>query len=304
MKKLTAALDQLSGQNKFAFYLAFARVFLAFHLLKRLFFDWESLSILFSDQTFVVRNQSIFEIFGVNLGLVSYYFYPFFLFFVFVLCLLLFGIGKNFTVLLTYVCVKIYQELTGITLNGGDNLLIFIMLYMLFADSFQYFSLNKSKSSSGSVSNLFSNLAAFSIMLHLCLAYAVSAFHKIHADVWFNGTALYYILHLERFQGPINHWFYNNGFFITVGTYFTILFELLFPLFIWFRKFKPILFITGFFLHIGIYITMMIFDFEILFLSLYGFFIKNETWLAWYSHARMWFSRVFPGKIIDIETAK
>ena len=46
----------------------------------------------------------------------------------------------------------------------------------------------------------FSNLAGFSICLHLCFIYFISAIHKIHADVWFNGVATYYTFNIERFK--------------------------------------------------------------------------------------------------------
>jgi len=66
---------------------------------------------------------------------------------------------------------------------------------------------------------------------------------------------------------------------VTLGTYFTLAFELLFPILIWYKKHRLWLLISGVFLHLGIYVTMMIFDFEIYFVAIYGFFISNAFWL-------------------------
>lgn len=119
-------------------------------------------------------------------------------------------------------------------------------------------------------------------MIHLCLAYWVSAFHKIHSDVWYNGVATYYIWQLDRFSSPINFLFMKNSFIITLSTYFTLFFESLFPFLVWFRQTRYFFLVAGVLLHLGIYLTMMIYDFQILFIIIYGFFLKDEIFEYFY----------------------
>ncbi len=102
--------------------------------------------------------------------------------------------------------------------------------------------------------------------------------HKIHSDVWFNGVANYYILNLERFCSPLNIYFSKNTFFIATSTYFTLFFELLFPFLVWFKLWRNTFLISGILLHLGIYFFMLIYDFEILFIMTYGFFLTNSEW--------------------------
>lgn len=140
----------------------------------------------------------------------------FFILYAIVIMLYFFGVGKYFIAFLAFLFTAVFQQLNGILLNGGDNLLTFAMLYLCFTDSYQYFSIKKLAFQSKEIteiSNFISNLAVLSIQLHLCLAYFVSGIFKVHADVWFNGVATYYIFNMERFMGTsLNAWLTQSGF--------------------------------------------------------------------------------------------
>lgn len=139
--------------------------------------------------------------------------------------------------------------------------------------------MQKNKKNKSELSNLLSNLGGYSVCLHFCLIYFISAINKIHADVWFNGIATYYILASERFQGtPWNLSIVQNGFFVTITTYGTILIELLFPFLVWYKSIKYYMLFFAFSLHLGIAIFMMLYDFQILFILVLGFFISNDEW--------------------------
>jgi hypothetical protein len=271
----------LTSENRFAFYLSAFRVFMVFHLLKKIYLIWGSSSFLFSKNSFLLRDYSTLRSLGIDGTFVENHYQTFLTVLVVTLVLYLFGIGRNWTAWAVLIMMKLYQELAYLIQNGGDNLMIFALMYLACTDSFQYFVLNPSKPKSeykSFISNAMSNIGGFSIAFHLCLVYFISAIHKIHADVWFNGVATYYIMNLERFCGPYNHLLVNNGVFVTLSTYFTILIELLFPLFIWKKAFRTPLLISGVALHVGIYVFMMIYDFEIFYMMIYGFFFTQKEW--------------------------
>ncbi|MCS3530806.1 hypothetical protein [Chryseobacterium sp. JUb7] len=109
------------------------------------------------------------------------------------------------------------------------------------------------------------------------MIYLVSALFKFNAKVWFSGVATYYTLQIERFKGTeLNNVLANNGIFVTFSTYITLLWELVFPFLVWHKTGKYVVFAIGIAIHLGIYIFMMIHDFEILFMMCYGFFITDE----------------------------
>lgn len=273
----------MTSQNKssgdtYYKYLAFFRVYLAFHIIKKYILYFPVLDYVYGPSSLVglttdpilnflnIDNHSIMMIMTLLLSAAL---------------LMLLGIGKNFTVLLVFLLLEIIQRMNGYLLNGGDNFLKFIFLYMIFTNSFTRFSFFKNSSicRPGSISELLHKLGVLAIKLHLCLIYFVSGFFKINSKVWFHGVATYYTLNLERFSGSsLNKLLTQNGWIVTLSTYLVMLWEIFFPALIWNKNTKYIVLSIGVLMHIGIYFLMMIHDFEIVFIATYGLFISDETW--------------------------
>lgn len=279
MGKITKLISYLSESNYFSNYLPVFRVYISYHIIKKIYLSLSSFSLLTGD--FIVGHSTLLDLAPLLLHKIDNL--PVF----FILMILLaifygFGIGKRWTILLLTTFMYVFNnEVIALFGNGGDNYLTFIIIYLIFTDSFEHLSfskLNYKKKEFKKLSNFASNLAVFSIMIHICLIYFVSFIHKIHSDVWFNGVATYYILNLERYKSPLNYLFSKNAFFIGFSTYFTLAFEMLFPFLVWNKKYRNLLLILGILLHLGIYFTMMIYDFSILFIMVYGFFLSNSEW--------------------------
>ncbi len=289
MKKF---IDNLSCENFFSFYSSFFRIFICFHLLKKIVLTWEYKELIYTSDSFYVHDQSgLFDLFNINqMSLRDNFVLLYFVYFILIL-FYFFGLGKYLTAVLLYVFFEFFQNLCPVLLNGGDNLLKFIMLYMIFIDSYGYFKMKplviKNKSID-SFKNFLSNIFGYSICVHLCVVYFISAIHKIHADVWFNGIATYYTLSLERFRGTsYNLELAKNGVFVTISTYGTIFIELLYPILIWFKKTKIVMILLALILHISIYVLMMIYDFQLIFIFVQGFFINNCYWIKFYNNTKL-----------------
>lgn len=286
MKKI---VDKYSIENKFSFYSSFFRLFICFHLLKDVILSWKFKQLLYMSQSFYVQDEPQFYSFlNLQSSIIKENFQVFYFIYILLILFYFFGVGKNLTAFLVYIFYELLQNLCPTIQNGGDNLLKFIMLYMVFINSFEYFTLEQKQYFKNiefdKFQNFLSNVFGFCICLHLCLIYFISAIHKIHSDVWFNGVATYYTLSLERFRGTRwNLQLVKNGIFVTLSTYRTILIELLYPFLIWFSKTKNIMIILAIILHLSIYIFMMIYDFQIVFIFVQGFFISNVNWIQFYN---------------------
>lgn len=244
---------------------------------------WNFNEVIYKGTSFVTPEISPFlEFFNISTLWIREYFYIFYFIYILLIILFLFGIGKRVTVFMLFICIEIVQNLAWLTLNGGDNILKFAVLYMIFIDSYDKFSLKKLNNKSEfskQLSIFLSNIGGYSLCIHFCLVYFISAVHKINADVWFNGIATYYVLGSERFQGtPLNMILVKNGTFVTLTTYGTIFIELFFPFLVWNRHLKYYMILLAIMLHIGIGIFMMLYDFQILFIIILGFFISNNEW--------------------------
>lgn len=274
-------IDNLSKTNEYKFYLAFFRIFICIHLMKKVILSWSFKGIIYAgDSFFLSENSDFFNFFGISQIFIRDNFSIFY--FIYIICIVLhfFGIGKKIVAFALFFCFEILQNLCPAILNGGDNLLKFIMLYMIFANSYNYFCVNcKNHYEKKNIlfDTFLSNLSVYAICFHVCFAYFISAIHKIHADLWFNGIATYYTLSLERFRGTnLNLILAKNAFFVTISTYYTMVIELFYPVLIWFDKTKFKIIILAILLHISIYVFMMIYDFQLVFIFAQGFFIKDK----------------------------
>lgn len=278
MGKLVKITEFLQSKNQFKIYLSIFRIILVFIVGNKILTIWSNQDILFSNESF--KNSE-------NIAILNFTFFKspisvdikyLLLFTILLLIFLLFGIGRKITSLLLYLSFMILQSYISPLLNGGDNLLTFILLYFIFTNSFEYLSLFSNANKHSNTSNIISNISVYCILIHLCYVYLISGIHKLHSDVWFNGTAIYYILSIERFQSPLCYLIKNNGFIVTISTYVTIFFEIFFCVLIWQKNTRNAMLFIGVFLHMGIFFFMMIFDFEIIFISIYGFFFTNNEW--------------------------
>ncbi len=296
MRTLESYIESITSKNNYSFYLSLARVFAVLMLLKKLALQWKLIPLLYKGVDFFEPVNK--EITGFFIRFDSYLIrdniYLFLGVFVFFLLLFLFGLGKNFTALIIYLLYDILMKLCPQILNGGDNFFKFILLYLVFADSFQYFSLEKYKESRfAGPRNFLSNLAGLSVCIHLCFIYFISAIHKLHADLWFNGVATYYIFSSDRFNGtPFNTALSKNTVFVVFSTYGTILIELFYPVLVWVKKLTKTMVVLAALLHLGIAVFMMLYDFQTIFIFAQGFFFTNEQWLRQYERFKAFGGRV------------
>ena len=273
--------DRLQQKNYKSFYLSFLRVAISIWLLKEVVINWPAMDILYGPSTFVtLKSNLISKIPGGGLMLVRTYYLWVIVTYIIVILLNILGIGRWFTALLLFLMVDFLEKMNTSFVNGGDKMVRLILLYMIFANSYQYFVLYKNKrevSEKGELKNLISNLAAVSIMLQLCVAYFSSGIAKINDTFWWNGEATYYALSMERFVGtPLNKYIVQQKWIDYLTNYGTIIFELFFPILIWIKKMRKPLLIAGVIFHICIYIFMMIYGFEIVFILIYGLFLPNK----------------------------
>ena len=276
-------IDNLGKENKFAFFSPFFRLFIGFYLLRKVVVTWQFQDLLFKGGALSSPPSSpILAFLRIDLNWFFAHFDFFYGLYVLLIFLFLFGIGKRFTAFALFVFLQIIHDLMWITSNGGDNLMEFVVLYFIFVDSYSKFSLKPLRyktENAARFSNLLSNLAGYSICVHLCLVYLMSAAHKICSDEWFHGVGIYYSLVSERFRGtPWNISLVQNGAFVTFSNYATILIELAFPFLIWFRKTKFAMIVLAVMLHLGIALFTMLYDFQLLFIFLQGFFLTNNEW--------------------------
>jgi hypothetical protein len=122
---------------------------------------------------------------------------------------------------------------------------------------------------------LFFNFSILMIQFHIGLIYFLSGFDKLMTDNWRNGEAISYVAGLDYYANPIvsaMQFPFSNQ---TIA-WFTILFELLFPIGIWFKKVRIPLLIAGVIFHLGIIYFLNLPDFGLLMIICYAIFLKSK----------------------------
>ena len=286
--KWPSKLDRvLFAPSSRSIYLAIFRVFVAVHILKKLFFAWPNAELLFSLDSFVAHYQDVSYL-GIQIDFVREHVAWFFAIYGLLCVLMAFGIGKHITIFLVAFCTDIYQALNGYLLDGGDNLLKFAVFYLAMSNCYSWLSITqwKPRTATGRLlDNFFTRVSVFCLIVHICLVYMVAGLSKAHADVWYNGVAIYYIYMNERFMGtPWNPILGKNFLFTTIGSYFTIIWETCFAFGALNKRIRIPYLLMGVMMHVGIYVFMMIHEFQWFFVAHYGFFFSDkELRSAWNS---------------------
>lgn len=285
---------RLQHENYKCVYLAFLRVAISCWLLKEVFINWDSMDLLYGHSGFVVSKYNFISRLpaGGFLQVKNYYLW-FITAYIAVIFLNMAGVGRWFTALLLFAMQYALQKMNSSFVNGGDALAKLILFYLIFANSYQYFVLFKQKSSNNDKRKfqiLLSNLAALSIMLQLCIAYFSSGVAKIMEPVWWHGEATYYALSMERYIGtPLNKYILQQRWLDYASNYGTLLFELLFPILVWIKKIRTPLLVAGILFHVCIYIFLMIYGFEVIFVLTYGLFLPNNQLLDFAQKIKSYF---------------
>lgn len=187
-----------------------------------------------------------------------------------ILFALLFTVGfMNRTVaVLNFLFLWSLQHANVLILDGGDNIMRIILLYLIFANTASHFSIDRTRkigkiSKPKPLSNALHNLAVLASILQLCLMYLSSGLHKVMGEMWTNGTALYYILQVGEYTHPFFQTIISSSeIILMIGAYSAIFIQLSFPFLLLNRYTKYLAMFNIVALHIGIAVVMGLFTFS------------------------------------------
>ncbi|MBI2268840.1 MAG: HTTM domain-containing protein [Bacteroidetes bacterium] len=185
----------------------------------------------------------------------------------------LFGYLKRLMgILLYFISVNLYYN-AGLIQNGGTNLLVITLFYMIFMNEAAGQQQNNKIRTFEITATNFAFLAA---KIQVCLLYFVSAVYKLYGSHWMDGSALYYVLNMDEYSTSwIQKNIANTDWLTIPVTYFTLTFQMLFPVTVWIKKFKPLTLWVGVVFHVLIIFMMGITDFGLIMLIMYLLFASD-----------------------------
>lgn len=224
-------------------------------------------------------------------------------FFGLIALVVLFTLGYRTRIVLPVMLVLLVslQSNNPYLLNGGDTLMRITLLFMLFANLSEHYSLDAlRRSRRGStprrlVPAYLSN-AAHNVGLVLCCAqivvvYLVSGVFKLTGTDWLDGTALFYALRLDAFAAypAINEMIWQSSLLIHLATWAALWAQTLLPLALLWRPTRALFLITLMGMHAGIALFLGLWPFSLAMIALDMLYVRDSTWeslLRWWRGTR------------------
>lgn len=195
---------------------------------------------------------------GILLSIGSFFFLPF----------------KRLSLIVTYILLMNIYHKTAPLQNGGFSLLTMAFFMLLFIDEE---AINTKNRYWRIIKLSLANFTFLAMRLQVVILYIVATYYKFTGETWVDGTAFYYVLYNDMYSHPFfaSH-FIDNTFIIKSVSWFTLVFQLLFPVLVWIKKTKNSMLIAGVFLHVMIAWVMGIVDFGIIMILMYTLFNSEE----------------------------
>lgn len=201
-----------------------------------------------------------------------------------VTCILFFlGVGGRLTTAAHYVFVISLFLRNPALLDGGDNLSYLVLLYLLPVNCTAVLSIRRTEPvpKGAEVAVVLHNMGIVLIALQIFILYLASAMYKIQGRLWQDGTALYYIWRVPEFSWPlVTDHLVRYGWLIVMATYFSVLFQLLFPVLVAIRETRVATILMAVLFHATIGITMGLTSFSIYMVATEAIFLSDRHY-AW-----------------------
>ena len=158
------------------------------------------------------------------------------------------------------------------TNSGGDILLCLMLFYLSFISGDK-----KSKNENlDQITNVFNRTFIILCKAQLVIIYLVSAVFKLQSSEWIDGTALSQILLLDEYSIPaLQSIVCSPPFAFKILTWLTLLYQLLFPVLIFVKRFKNYLLLSGLLFHLFIAFAMGLFNFSLVMICSYAVFYDS-----------------------------
>jgi hypothetical protein len=273
MKKLSVYFTK----NFSSSFIVFFRISIGLIVLIHFLYYWQDFELLYTNKSIVpIELHSLYRSYNIItiddiLNTLNIYFSHHisvlifkFSYIVLSFCVIVGFFSRISSILLIFLQIS-FIKYGSLLYYGADFFTTMSLFYIFLFPSSSYFSLQKKffPKSLKFVPNQSLTLCKRLIQIHLCVAYFFSGFDKILGFNWWNGESIWKAIHLPNFNHFIDMGssISNPLFYVIVG-WFTIIIEMLYPLFINIQSTRKIWLYSTIGMHIGIVISFNLFFFS------------------------------------------
>jgi hypothetical protein len=213
--------------------------------------------------------------------------------------LLSLGLFTRINSILVFVCLTSIQQRNLYILHGGDTFLRLAGFFLVFSPAGAALSLDRMiriwRGKESSKIQPRSLWAQRMIQLQLSFMYVVAFLLKIKGAPWLEGTALFYVYHLDELRHfPLPAWFFRP-IVLKLGAWSALALEFSLGVLIWVKEFRYVLLALGLLFHLWLEYSLNIPLFQWDVLSAYVLFIDAGDLSRVWSAIRARTASVLPG---------
>jgi hypothetical protein len=188
-----------------------------------------------------------------------------------------------------------WHERNPVLLDGGDNLMVLVLVYLCFAQLSAHWALDarraarrhiagyevmRQKRLRWKVATVVHNSAVLAVLLQVCVLYMATGLFKVQGARWQDGTVLYYVLQVKEYQAwpSLSQFIYMNSITITLFAYLTVFVEVAFPFLMLHRVSRRIGLVAIMGMHVGIGVLMGLPFFSLTMIVTDMLFIRDATY--------------------------
>lgn len=194
-----------------------------------------------------------------------------------IILVLLVGIVKRnyFLSIIIFLATLLAHRLTHEVVNGGDLVILFFMFLGIFCN-------DSPRAANGSASRTYqiaiTNFSIFLGQIQIAIIYLASGWDKLISPQWRDGSALFNLLNVDFYPAA---WVQVLTDDLSISalislSWLVILFELLFPLLVWFHRLRYYVLGAGVVFHLFIGIGFSLPDFALVMIWCYLLFIRDQ----------------------------
>jgi len=199
----------------------------------------------------------------------------FWVFLFFAVCLTL-GYMSRVSSVAVFLFLSSIIERNHFIANGGENIMRLAGFFLMFAPVGAAFSVDRllrvSKGQEGIEVPAYAPWAQRMIQLEMSVGYVLTVLWKLTGRTWWNGTAVYYALHMSGFHRFPVPWA-DNLVAIKLATWLTLMIEFSAGILVWNRKLRYPVLAAAACMHLGIEYSMNIPLFEWVMISSFVTFV-------------------------------
>ncbi|WP_100011758.1 HTTM domain-containing protein [Lentibacillus sediminis] len=218
------------------------------------------------------------------------FFTIFYFFGIIIMLLYTLGLGTIYFNFIVYIFVFILYKASPFLGDGGSNILIIVLVYMIFTNNSAYFSLFPKKPSYSMFGRITHNLFLSLVLIQTCILYFFAGFFKIQGDMWLHGTALYYVLNLDAFNMNLTSFLSEvvtgSPMLLTIGAYSAMFLQFLFPFLVFNKYTRYVVLVGSIGFHLGIAILMGLVQFGMIMLALDLAFLNDREYKLAYNFVK------------------